>query len=134
MAALPWQAVCAAPDDRYDDTADCIAVMEVRADELAWQVKAGDKDREPALRAELLRAATLIGRVYFDGVHDEHAARARLHEARERQKTWDDARRNRVHGACVQRADAEFAAASRAERLVIDKVADVRMRRMLREP
>jgi hypothetical protein len=134
VAALSWQPAIAAPEDTYDDTANCIAVMEVTADELARQIKAGDKDREPALRTELVRAAALVGRVYFDGMHDEHAARARLNEARERQKTWDDARRSRVHGACLQRADAELAGASGAERLVIDKVAEVRMRRMLREP
>jgi len=134
VAALSWQRAIAAPEDSYDDTANCIAVMEVTADELARQIKAGDKDREPALRTELVRAAALVGRVYFDGMHDEHAARARLNEARERQKAWDDARRNRVHGVCLQRADTELAGASGAERLVIDKVAEVRMRRMLKDP
>ncbi|MBE7426649.1 MAG: hypothetical protein HS106_11520 [Ideonella sp.] len=134
MAALSWPSARAAPQATDDDTADCIAVMEVTAGELARQVKAGDKEREPALRAEMVRAAALVGSVYFDGMHDERTAKARLNEARERQKTWDDERRSRVHGACVLRADAELAAASGAERLVIEKVAEVRMRRMLRKP
>lgn len=134
LAALLWQPVHAAPEDTYDDTANCIAVMEVTADEMARQIKAGDTAREPALRTELLRAAALVGRIYFDGMHDERQARARLNEARERQKTWDDSRRNSVHSACLKRADAELAAQSAPERLVAEKVADVRMRRMLKDP
>lgn len=134
VAVLAWPAVRAAPQASDDDTADCIAVMEVTAGELARQIKAGNRDLEPALRVETLRAAALVGSVYFDGMHDERTAKARLNEARERQKGWDDERRARVHGACVQRADAELAAASGAERFVIERVAEVRMRRMLKKP
>lgn len=133
-AVTLWQPVRAAPLDSYDDTANCIAVMEVNADDLARQVKVGDKAREPELRIELVRAAALVGRVYFDGMRDEQAAKAGLNAARERQKTWDAARRSSVHGACLKRADAELAAASRTERFIVGKVAEGRLRRMLSDP
>ena len=136
VAAASWQAVRAAPeaDAAYDDTANCIAVMEASADELARQVKAGDATREPVLRTELRRGAALIGRTYLDGLHDEHEARARLEAARERQKTWDEARRRNVRNACVRRADAELAAASGVERVVVDRVAERKLQRMLSGP
>jgi len=133
-AATLWQPALAAPLESYDDTANCIAVMEVTADDLAHQVKVGDKARESELRIELVRAAALVGRVYFDGMRDEQAAKASLSAARERQKTWDAARRNGVHGACLKRADAELASASRTERFIVGRVAEGRMRRMLAGP
>jgi len=129
-----WQPVRAAPEESYEDTANCIAVMEVTADELARQVKAGDQTREPVLRTELVRAAAIIGRTYLDGMHDEREAKARLVAARERQKTWDQARRNNLHGACLKRADAELAAASGPERVIVEHVAERRLQRMLSEP
>ncbi|HET7525645.1 MAG TPA: hypothetical protein VFK10_06860 [Burkholderiaceae bacterium] len=124
----------AAPEEAYEETANCIAVMEVNADALAKQVKAGDQQREPALRTELVRAAAIVGRTYLDGMHDERVAKAHLVAARERQKTWDQARRDNVHGACLKRADAELAASSGLERALFDRVADHRMQRMLSEP
>jgi len=133
FAVSAWHAVRAAPEDSYEETANCIAVMEVNADALAKQVKAGDQQREPALRTELVRAAAIVGRTYLDGMHDERVAKAHLVAARERQKTWDQARRDSVHGACLKRADAELAASSGLERVLIDRVADHRMQRMLSE-
>jgi len=133
-AMVLWQPAHADPQDAYDDTANCIAAMESIAEELARQVKAGDATREPELRIELRRGAALIGRTYLDGLHDEHEARARLEAARERQKTWDEARRNSVRKTCRRRADAELAAASGIERAVVDRVAERKLQRMLSGP
>jgi hypothetical protein len=129
-----WLPAHAAGEATYDDTADCIALMQASADELARQIKAGDKAREPALRSELRRAGVLIGRTYLDGLHDSAEAKARLKAAQERQATWDEERKKRVYQACVKRADAELAAASGPERFIVERFAQIRFERMLSEP
>jgi hypothetical protein len=127
--------VRAAPDAvRADETANCIAVMQTHTDELARQVRAGHKTLEGPLRAELVRAAALVGRTYLDGLRDGDEAKARLHAAQERQRTWDAPRRASLRQTCDKRADAELAAASRAERFVVERVARARMKRMLESP
>lgn len=131
---LAWLPAHAGGEATYDDTADCIALMQTNADELARRIKAGDKAREPALRSELKRAGILIGRTYLDGLHDSAEAKARLKAAQERQATWDEERKKRVYEACVKRADAEFAAASAPERFIVERYAQARLERMLGEP
>ena len=130
---LAWLPAHATGETTYDDTADCIALMQTSADELARQIKAGDKAREPALRTELKRAGILIGRTYLDGLHDSAEAKARLKAAHERQATWDEERKKRVYQACVKRADAEFAAASGPERFIVERYAQARLEHMLGE-
>ena len=134
-------ALAAAPADPADpanasraETAHCVAVMQTRADELARQVKAGDKSQESALRSELQRAAALIGRTYLDGLRDEGEAKARLKAARQEQSTWPEARRERLHRDCVLKADALIGKASSVERYVIERVAQRRMNKMLAAP
>ena len=131
LVAQPWSAVRAADTANYDDTANCIAVMQTNADDLARQVKGGNKAQEPALRTEVLRATALVGRTYLDGLHDSAEAKARLKAARERQAAWDAARKASVRQTCVKRADAELASASGAERFIVERIAQVQMRRML---
>jgi|GEM_PF-4279823 len=129
-----WVPAHAADQAAYADTANCIALMQTNADELARQIKAGDKAREPALRTELTRAGALIARTYLDGLHDGDEAKARLKAAQEGQATWDEKRKKSVHQACLQRADAELAAASGLERVAASRFAEVRFKRMLSEP
>lgn len=117
-----------------DDTATCIAVMQLRADELAQQVRAGETGQEPALRTELERAATLIGRAYLDGLHDEAEARARLKAAQDAQAGKPPAERAAVHAACVRRADAEMEAASILQRFIVARIAQARLSRLLGPP
>jgi hypothetical protein len=117
-----------------DATAQCVAVMQTVADALAARVKAGDKTQEPALRTELERAAALVGRSYLDGLHDEAEAKARLKKAQDTQARWSDEQRARLHAQCVQKADAELAAASALERFIVKRVADRRLHRMLDAP
>ncbi len=132
VAAAPWSPASAAPDAAsYDDTANCIAVMQTNANDLARQVKGGNKAQEPALRAEVLRATALVGRTYLDGMHDSAEAKARLKAARERQAAWDAARKASVRQTCAKRADVELANASSTERFIVERIAQVQMKRML---
>jgi len=133
-ASALWVPAHAAGEATLDDTANCIAVMQTNADDLARRIKAGDKARQPTLEAELRRAGVLIGRTYLDGLHDASEAKARLKAAHERQAAWDAERRNRVHQACVKRADGELAAASGAQRFIVDHYAKAQLERMLKQP
>jgi len=133
VTAAPWSLARAANDAAaYDDTANCVAVMQPNADELARQVKAGNKAQEPVLRRELVRATALVGRTYLDGLHDSAEAKARLKAAQQRQAAWDDDRKAQLRQACLKRADAELAAASPPERFIVERIAQSTMQRMLR--
>lgn len=133
LTAVPWSLAHAASDSAsHDETANCIAVMQTNADELVRQVKGGNKAQEPALHAELVRAAALVGRTYLNGFHDEAEAKARLKAAQERQSGWDEARKVNVRQACLKRADAELAAASGSQRFIVEQIAQLTMQRMLR--
>jgi len=114
-----------------DDTANCIAVMQTNADDLARQIKAGDRAQEPALQTELKRAGALMARSYLDGLHDGPEAKARLKAAQERQAAWDAEHKNRIHQACLKRADAELAAASGLERYAVERFVQSRFKRMV---
>jgi len=137
-AALSWSAMWvpahAAGEATVADTANCIAVMQPLADQLVRQIKAGDTAREPALRTELTRAGALIGRSYLDGVHDSRTAKARLKAAQEGQAAWDEERKDRVHQACLKRADAELAAASGPQRFIVERYVQALLKHMLKQP
>jgi hypothetical protein len=132
-ASALWVPAHAAGEATVDDTASCIAVMQTNADDLARQIKAGDKAQEPVLQTELRRAGALIGRSYLDGLHDGSEAKARLKAAQARQAAWDEEQKNSVHQACMKRADAELAAASGPERFFVERFAQARLKRMLEQ-
>ena len=121
----------AANESKLEDTANCIALMQTTADDLARQIKAGDKAREPALRTELQLAGALIARTYVEGLRNGNEAKARLKAAHERQAGWDPDRKQSVHQACLKRADAQLASASATERFAAARFAEVRFKRML---
>lgn len=134
LALLPWLALAPAHAGETaspEFIADCVAVMQSRADELARQVKAGDTGQQAALRVELQRAAALIGRAYLDGERDEADAKARLKAAQDHQGTRSDTQREALHAACERRADAELATANVLQRFIVERVAQARMNRML---
>ena len=132
-SSAPWVPARAGDEAAYNDTADCIAVMQTKADDLAHRIKAGDKAQEPALRIELVRAGALIGRAYLDGMRDAAQAKSQLKAAQESQSAWDEARKASVHQACLKRADAELATESGPQRLIVEHFARVRFKRMLDE-
>jgi hypothetical protein len=134
LGLAAWVPSHAAEEAPADDTANCIAVMQTQADSLARQIKAGDQAREPALRTELSRAAALIGRTYLDGLHDAAVAKARLKAAQESQATRSEERKNRVHAACLRRADVELAAAPALQRFIVDRFAPAHLKRLRNQP
>ncbi|MBE7416841.1 MAG: hypothetical protein HS128_03660 [Ideonella sp.] len=136
LAARAWSAPQAPAGDAPppDDTAHCIAAMQTVGDELARKVRAGDRAQEPALRAELDRAAALIGRTYFDGFRSSREAKARLRAAQQEQAGWDEARRQKLHAACVKRADAELTSANAVQRFVYRQFAQSQYKKMVEAP
>jgi hypothetical protein len=136
MIALQTWAFClpahAANETKLEETANCIALMQATADDLARQIKAGNKAREPALRNELTLAGALIARTYLEGLRDGNEAKTRLRAAQERQASWEPERRRSVHQSCLKRADAQLATASAPERFAASRFAESRFKRMLR--
>lgn len=134
LLLLPWLASPALAQPEHlssDETATCIAVMQHQVEAWAQQVRAGDRSLEPTLLAELERAAALMGRSYLDGARDEAEAKARLKAAAEAQAAWPEERRLRERLVCDGHADAEIARAGWAQKIVIQKMARSRLKRML---
>lgn len=134
IALLPWLALPAGAQPEHlsnEETATCIAVMQHQAEAWAQQVRQGDRALEPTLLAELERAAALMGRSYLDGARDEAEAKARLKAAQEAQAAWPEERRLRQRLVCDGHADAEIARAGWAQKLLIQKMARSRLKRML---
>jgi hypothetical protein len=122
----------AANETKLEETANCIALMQTTADDLARRIKAGDKAREPALRTELKLAGALIARTYLEGLRNGDEAKARLQAAHSRQASWDPEHKRSVHQACLKRADTQLATASAPERFAASRFAESRLKRMLR--
>jgi hypothetical protein len=121
----------AGPAAATDAAADCVAVIESRAESLVERARNGDGTARTALRAELENAAVLIGDQYIAGARDEDAARARLERSRKVQQSWPEERRAALHRQCSQTAAAMLGSANRLERFFVRRVAAKRMERML---
>lgn len=122
----------AANETKLEETANCIALMQTTADDLARRIKAGDRAQEPALRTELTLAGALIARTYLEGLRDGNEANTRLKAAHQRQASWAPERKSSVHQSCVERADAQLASAPTLERFAASRFAESRLKRMLR--
>jgi hypothetical protein len=121
----------AANETKLEETANCIALMQTTADDLARRIKAGDKAQEPVLRTELTLAGALIARTYLEGLRDGNDAKARLNAAHQRQVGWEPERKRSAHQVCLTRADAQLARASTLERVAASRFAESRLKRML---
>ena len=128
LLAAPAQGILAAT---HEEIANCIAVMQTQAEDLARLVKAGDQAQTPALRTELERAAALVGRTYLDGERDQAQAKAKLKEAQDAQATWSDEQKSSLHESCVKLADGYLASANGTERFIVRRAAQARLQRML---
>lgn len=121
----------AGPAIAPDAAADCVAVIESRAEPLVERVRNGDGAARAALRAELEHAAVLIGEQYIAGARDEVGARVRLERSRKDQRSWPEERRAALHRQCSQTAAAMLGGANKVERFVVRQIAAKRMERML---
>jgi hypothetical protein len=111
--------------------AECVAALEARAETLAAQVRAGQPELKPQLLVQLEYGAAFIGRAYLKGERDEARSQSLLDAARARQHALPDADLHRRQALCADEASHLLASTNGFGRVVVARVAERRMNRML---
>ena len=112
-------------------TAECVAALDLRADELAKQVRAGRTELQPSLLATLESGASFIGGAYLQGQRDEARSNALLDAARAAQKLLPDEELAARQSVCLQEGLHRLAEANLIGRLVVSQLAQRRMQKLL---
>lgn len=132
LAAPAWPAAAAlAATERELHTAECVAALDARSDELARQLKAGNSEARPALVAILNAGAAFIGQAYLQGERDEGRSQAQLSAAKEAQKSLTTVELIERQASCAQEGTRLFAETNGLGRLVIARLVDRRIQKLL---
>jgi hypothetical protein len=67
-----------APTERELHTSECVAALDVRSEELARQLKAGQTESRPLLVSTLEAGGAFIGQAYLQGERDEARSQSDL--------------------------------------------------------
>ena len=114
-------------------TAECIAALEVKADDLAVQVKAGQAPLRDALMTTLELGAAFIGNAYLQGERDEARMQALRTGSLESQKSLSDADLAARQSACAREGAQLLSQADFIGRIVVSQLAQRRLRKLLGE-
>lgn len=125
--------VCATPNETERElrTAECVAALDARSDELVRQLRAGSTEARPALVATLNAGAAFIGQAYLQGERDEARSQAQLSAARDAQKSLSTADLAERQSSCMQEGTRLFAATNGFSRFVINRLVDRRLHKLL---
>ena len=121
----------AAPSARELHSAQCVAALQVNAESLAEQVKAGREAARPALRTRLEAGTAFVGDAYLHGTTDETRARALANDALEAQKRLSAAELMARQEACAAEGAALLSSSNGLERAVVKRLAKKRMDKLL---
>ncbi len=131
LAAASATAATPEAGERELHTTDCIAALDVKARDLARQVKAGQPELRPSLLATLDAGAAFIGHAYLRGERDEARSQALLDAALQAQKTLSDGELAARQAACLQEGAQLLSQTDFIGRAVISRLAQRRMERLL---
>ncbi len=137
LLALCLSASCAMaasgpePTARELHTADCIAALELKAEDLAQQVKAGQAEQRPALQTALDAAAAFIGQAYLQGDRDQERLENLKNAALQAQKTITSTELTTRQSTCSQEGAHLLSQADVVSRFVISRLAARQMKRLL---
>ncbi len=121
----------AAPSARELHTAQCVAALDVATDDLAAQVRGGDKSLQPLLLSRLQSGGAFIGKAFLAGERDAAYSKQLHEEALEAQKSLSDAQRAQRQAECHDEGTRLLAAANPIERALVQRMASKRMRHLL---
>ena len=137
LLALSLAASCAMaasgpePTARELHTADCIAALERRSEDLAQQVKAGQSEQRAALQGTLDAAAAFIGHAYLQGDRDQERLEKLKDAALQAHKTLTGAELATRQNSCTQEGGRLLAEADIIARFVVSRLAARQMKRLL---
>jgi hypothetical protein len=120
-----------APSARELHTIECIAALEVKADALAKQVKAGQTELQALLLSTLNDGAAFIGHAYLQGDRDEARSQALRDAALLAQKTLPGAELAARQDACAQEGERLLSQADIISRFFVTRLAKRQMQKLL---
>jgi hypothetical protein len=126
-----WAGPAQAPTPHELYTARCVAALDVNANELAAQVKAGKAELKPLLLARLRAGGAFVGESFLQGERDESRARKLLHQAEEAQKALPKAELAARQQQCAREGEKILADADALSRSVVKRLAERRMKKLL---
>ena len=126
-----WAGPAQAPTPHELYTARCVAALDVNANELAAQVKAGKAELRPLLLARLRAGGAFVGESFLQGERDESRARSLLHQAEEAQKALPKAELAARQLQCAREGEKILADADVVSRSVVKRLAERRMKKLL---
>lgn len=118
-------------EERELHTAECVASLDVKANALARQVKAGKTELRPSLFATLDAGAAFIGHAYLQGDRDEARSQALLNVALEAQKTLSDADLAARQATCGEEGTRLLAETDLIGRAIVSRLVQRRMQKLL---
>lgn len=133
LAALATAAAARAAEPTPQDrrAAQCVAALEVSADDLVRQVKAGKEAARKPLLDRLTQGAAFVGDSYLNGSANEDQARALVDQAEAAQRSLSPAELAARQTACAGEANRLLANANALQRAVIKRLARKRMDKLL---
>jgi len=120
-----------APSARELHTIECIAALEVKADALAQQVKAGKTELQAPLLSTLNEGAAFIGHAYLQGDRDEARSQALRDAALLTQKSLPAAEFLARQDACTQEGERLLSQADIISRFFVTRLAKRQMQKLL---
>lgn len=131
LLALTVSAHAAAEPDKLR----CVAALKLHSNDLAQQVKEGNPARRPELLQALRQGGAFIGEAYLQhGLGDEDEAKAELAQAEASVRALPAPQVQALRSQCGARADTMIQSAPGWQRMVIDRFAQARMDKLLRQP
>ncbi len=121
----------AEPSVRELHTADCIAALELKSEDLARQVKAGQTEQRPVLQTALDAAAAFIGQAYLQGDRDQDRLENLKNSALQAQKTLSPTELATRQANCAQEGARLLSQADVLSRFVISRLAARQMKKLV---
>ncbi len=117
------------------DKVRCVAALKLHSNDLAQQVKEGDATRRSELLQVLRQGGAFIGDAYLHhGLGDEDQAKAELAEAEASVRALPAPQAQALRSQCGAQANTMIESAPGWQRMVIDRFAQARMDKLLRQP
>ena len=120
-----------APTERELHTSECVAALDVRSEELARQVKAGQAESRPLLVSTLEAGGAFIGQAYLQGERDEARSQSQLAAALQAQKKLTETDLAARQSACASEGARLLSQTDAIGRFIISRLVQRRMQKLV---
>ncbi len=131
LLLLSLSASAAEPTPQDRRAAQCVAALELSADDLVRQVKAGSDGARKPLLDRLTQGAAFLGDSYLRGSADERQARDLVDQAEKSQRSLSPAELAARQSGCASEATRLLARSNVLQRALVKQLARKRMDKLL---